>query len=187
MSNDKCCSGHGQPDDQTEKKLLEMEHSLQEKPTSALPAPVASQDLLKIQNNAPTLKDDLYYFSGIALMAFGLLILFQHIRVGTGFLQALGLSGQGFGLLLLPLLLGIGLIVYNPKNKLGYFVLSLTCAIIFYAVLSSLIMSFPPLSLLALIIILVPLAVGGAFVVKGLGGPKGIEDNMRKQGLVKKV
>jgi len=185
MNNDKCCGGHGQPDDKTEKKLLELEHSLQEKPASPPPAPVASQDLLKVERPVPTLKDDLYYFSGIALLAFGILTLFQHIRIGTGLLQVLGLSGQGFGFLLLPLLLGIGLIVYNPRNKVGYLVISIACALIFYALLASLIMSFPPMSLLALIFMIAPLGAGLAFIIKGMGGPAGIEYRLRKQGLVK--
>jgi hypothetical protein len=185
MNNDKCCSGHSQPDDKIEKKLLELEDSLQTESAKALPMPVSSQDLLKVNPQIPSLKDDMFYFSGIALLAFGILALFQHIRVGTGLFQALGMTGQGFGFLILPLLLGIGLIVYNPRNKLGYLVLSIGCAFIFYSVLASLIMSFPPMSLLALIFMFLPLAVGGAFIVKGMGGPAGIEYRLRKQGLIK--
>jgi len=187
MNNDKCCGGQQQPDDKVEKKLAELEQSLPPL-TARSPlqvAPVASKDLLQVDNKAPTLKDDFYYFSGIGLIVFGLLIFFQHIRVGTGLFQALGLTGGGFGLLMLPLLLGIGMIVYNSKNKLGYLIISVTCAIIFYGVLASLIMTFPSVSLLGLIFMLAPLAAGGAFVVRGLGGPKGVEYHLRKQGLLK--
>ena len=148
MNKDSCCGGHELPDKKTEAKLEELENSITIKKSSQLPAFVASQELIKVASPTP-LKDDLYYFGGIGLVAFALITLFQHIRVGTGMLQALGLSGQGFGLLMLPLLVGIGLIVYNPKNKLGYLVLSLTCAIIFYAVLAGLIMTFPPSHCLA--------------------------------------
>ena len=36
-----------------------------------------------------------------------------------------------------------------------------------------------------MIIMLAPLAVGGAFIVRGMGGPKGIEYKLREQGLIK--
>jgi len=185
MNNDKCCGGHSQPDNKIEKKLLELEDSLQTESATALPVPVSSQDLLSLNRQTPSLKDDMFYFSGIALLAFGILVLFNHIRVGTGLFQALGLTGQGFGFIILPLLLGIGMIVYNPKSKWGYLVMSVSCALVFYSVLASLIMSFPPMSLLALIIMFLPFALGGAFLVKGMGGPAGIEHRLRNQGLIK--
>ncbi len=146
--------------------------------------PVSSKELIKVPDAVP-FKDDLYYFSGLALIGFSVLVFFQHVHVGTGFLQALGMGAGGFGLLLIPLLIGIGLIVYNTKNKIGYAIVSVTCALILYTVLASLIMTFTPVSLLGLIIMLVPLAVGGAFVVKGMGGPKGIEYKLRQKGLIK--
>ena len=149
-----------------------------------MPASVRSQDLIKPVSPTP-IKDDLYYFGGIALIFFSVLVFFQHIRLGTGFIQALGLGSGGFGLLILPLLIGIGLIVYNKKNKMGYAIISVTSALIFFTVLSSLIMTFAPVSLLGLIIMLAPLAMGGAFVVKGMGGVKGLEYTMREQGLLK--
>jgi hypothetical protein len=186
MNTGNCSDSSKEPNRQVEDKLKQLEHDLDRKPHGELPAAVSSQDLIKAAS--PTLvKDDLYYFSGIALMAFAVLVFFQHVRVGTGFIQALGLGAGGFGLLMLPLLVGIGLIVYNRKNKIGYAVISVTSALILYTVLASLIMTFSPISFLGLIIMLAPLAVGGALFVKGMGGPKGIEYRLRKQGLLKSV
>ncbi len=184
MDNCNRADGGSEPNKQVEDKLKQLEQDLKNKSCVDLPASVSSQDLMNIPNTAP-LKDDLYYFSGIALIGFALLIFFQHVHVGTGLLQALGLGAGGFGLLVMPLLLGIGLIVYNKKNKIGYAILSVTCALILWSVLASLIMTFTPISFLGLIIMLLPLAVGGALFVKGLGGPKGIEYRLRKQGLLK--
>lgn len=169
---------------EVEKKLLDLESDLNKKSNMELPMSVSSQELIKT-NSPTTIKDDLYYFSGLALIGFAVLVFFQHVHVGTGFLQALGMGAGGFGLLLIPMLVGIGLIVYNTKNKIGYWIVSITCALVFYSVLSALIMTFTPVSLLGLIIMLVPLAIGGAFVIKGMGGPKGIEYKLREQGLIK--
>jgi hypothetical protein len=174
------------PNKDVEKKLKELEQDISRTPHPHmdLPMSVSSQELITTSNST-TLKDDLYYFSGLALIGFAVLVFFQHVHVGTGLFQALGLGAGGFAILLIPLLIGIGLIVYNTKNKIGYGIVSVTCALIFYTVLSSLIMTFTPVSLLGLIIMLLPLAVGGAFVVKGMGGPKGIEDKLREQGIIK--
>jgi len=184
MNTGNCSDDSGQPNKKIEEKLNELEHDLDRKSGAELPASVSSQDLIKPVSLTPV-KDDLYYFSGIALIFFAVLVFFQHIRLGTGLIQALGIGTGGFGLLILPLLIGIGLIVYNQKNKIGYAIVAITSALIFFAVLSSLIMTFAPISLLGLIVLLAPLAVGSAFVVKGMGGVKGVEYHMRAQGLLK--
>ena len=184
MSTGKCSGGSNEADKDIEEKLAKLELGIDSKKSSDLPAFVASRNLLKMAEPTSA-KDDLYYFAGIALMLFSVFVFFQHVHVGTGILQAFGFGAGGFGLLMLPLLVGIGLIIYNKKNKIGYAIISITCALVFYAVLSSLIMTFSPVSLLGLIIMLLPLAAGGAFFVKGLGGPKGIEDKLRQRGLIK--
>jgi hypothetical protein len=175
-------------DEQIEKKLLELESSVLEsanlkKTTSELDSEATTK---LIESSSPNLlQSDLYLFSGLASFVFGLLILFQHIRVGTGFMQALGLSGGGFGLLLIPMIFGIAWIIYNPQNKIGYGIVAVTCALIFFTVMSSLIMTFQATSLLGLIIMLLPFALGGALVLKGLGGPKGVQEKLKEKGLLK--
>ncbi len=184
MDNVNCSGSSNGPDNEVENKLNELEQEISKIPHIDLPMSVSSQELIKV-SDATTLKNDLFYFSGLTLIGFSVLVFFQHVRVGTGLFQVLGIGTGGFCLLLLPLLIGIGLIVYNRKNKIGYGIVSITCALIFYTVLSSLIMSFTPVSLLGLLIMLLPLVVGGSFLVKGLGGPKGIEDKLRQQGIIK--
>ena len=133
-----------------------------------------------IQSAATPLKSDFQLFSGIVLLLIGLLMLFQHVRVGTGALAFLGLGSGGFGFVLLPLLVGIGWIFYNPKNKIAWFVTAFALVLIFFSILSSLIMYFPTMSLMSTLIMLLPLSFGVVMILKGLGGPKAIAQNFNK-------
>ncbi len=178
------CGSSKEPEKDIEKKLQELEQDISKNQHIDLPMSVSSDELIKT-SDPPILRDDLYYFGGLALIGFSVLVFFQHVHIGTGIFQALGMGGGGIGLLLIPLLLGIALIVYNTKNRIGYGIVSISIALIFYTVLSSLIMTFTPVSLLGLIIMLAPLAVGLSFVVRGMGGPKGIENKLRLQGIIK--
>ncbi len=103
------------PDDVTEHKLLKLESDL-ESQTNKLSLPQPSNSLCS--NKDVDVKSDLCYFGGIASLLVGLLCLFQHVKIGTGFFSALGLGGQGFGLLMIPLLIGIGWIMYDSKTEL---------------------------------------------------------------------
>jgi hypothetical protein len=113
------------------------------------------------------------------------LMLFNHVRVGTGFFQMLGIGGGGFGLLMIPLLVGIGWAFYDSKSKWGWTVMAFSVGLIFFSILSSLVMSFPGISLLGLIMMLAPLAFGGALLLKSMGGPKGVEQKLREERLIK--
>lgn len=169
-----------------EKRLTEMEADIKyPSQDQRFPVSLPTGDLLKHSHSMSSMKEDLYYFAGLALIGFSVLVFFQHVHVGTGLLQALGMGTGGFGLLIIPLLVGIGMIVYNSKNKIGYVIVSITCALIFYAVLASLIVTFSPVSLLGLITMLAPLAIGAAFMIKGLGGPAAIEQRLINKGIIK--
>jgi hypothetical protein len=130
-------------------------------------------------------KQDFYYVCGIGLLLLGILMLFNHIRVGTGMFAALGMGSGGFGLVLIPLLVGLGWMMYDSKNKIGWAITALSIALIFFSALSSLIMMFPSVTLLGLILMLLPFAAGGALLLKGMGGPKGVEQKLREERLIK--
>jgi hypothetical protein len=172
-------------DEQIERKLIELETSVMNDAHKSVSEADKPGRELVVPEGSTNVKSDLYYFAGLGLVLTGILMLFSHIRVGTGLFAALGLSGQGFGLLLIPLLVGIGWVFYDPKNKLGYAVLSLAIGLIFFGCLSSLVMSFPSISLLGIIMMLLPLALGGALLVKSAGGPAGIKQKFRDENLLK--
>jgi len=173
-------------DEQIERKLIELETSVAAESQKSVTDPKQpGHELLEPPAPEANVKNDLYYFTGIGLVITGILMMFNHIRLGTGFFAALGMGGGGFGLLLIPLMVGIGWIFYDSKSKMGYAVLAITVGLIFFGCLSSLVMSFPSMSLLGIIMMLLPLALGGALIVKSAGGPVGIKQKMRDENLIK--
>ena len=126
-------------------------------------------------------KDDLKYFGGMGLVMLGLFLLFQHVKLTTGF-WFWGLSPtHGFGLMLIPLLFGIGWIFYNAKSIWGWAITIITVITMVFAVLSSLSIRFDQMSLLGVIMILLPFALGFALILQGIGGPKGLEKAIRNK------
>jgi hypothetical protein len=169
-------------DEEIQRKLLELESTVLKESQAAqqhlVPARESSPELIVNRNNqTPIIKNELCYFSGIGLILTGVLMFFNHVRLGSGFLAMFGFGGGGFGLLLIPLMIGIGWIIYNSKSKIGWLVTAASGAVIFFAVLSSLIMTFPQMSLLGLVLMLLPFAAGVALVLKGMGGPKSLQEN----------
>lgn len=169
--------------EQVERKLIELESVVANETTPEIVANKPKPDVSVVSRDE--IKSDLCFFGGLASLALGLLLLFQHVKVGTGMLAGLGFGGQGFGLLLIPMLIGIGWIMYDAKSRIAWMLLSLTCVVIFFTILSGLIMTFPTTSLLGLIIMLLPFALGGMLLLKGLGGPDGVKEKLKKEGLIK--
>ncbi len=146
--------------------------------SSDLQAPDQS---VSAERGAPTTSpgSDICFFSGLCLVGLGIVMLFQHVRVGTGFMNMLGLGGHGIGLLAIALMVGIGWLFYDSKSKIAWMITIGGCAAIVLGVLSSLVMNFPSLTLLSLIMMLLPFAAGGALLLKGMGGPKGVEAKVK--------
>jgi hypothetical protein len=162
-----------------DEKKAETEHAL------ASTAPGTSVTPGSTDSATPSVNSDLCYFGGLALILTGLLMFFNHVHVGTGFLAFLGMNGGGFALLLIPLMIGIGWMFYDSKNKIAWLLTAASCGVIVFAVLSSLIMNFPSISLLGLLMMLLPFAGGGALLLKGAGGPQGVKEKFKGSNLVK--
>ena len=169
--------------EQIEQKLIELQSKVESEPVRSVSVNKATTDLTP--PTSAEIKSDLCYFGGLVSIALGLLLLFQHVRVGTGFFSMLGIGGQGFGLLMIPLLIGVGWLMYDVKSRAAWAITSITCLVICFSILSGLIMSFPSTSLLGLIFMLLPFAVGGMLLFKGLGGPQGVKEKLKKEGLIK--
>ncbi|HIA50834.1 MAG TPA: hypothetical protein EYN91_01925 [Candidatus Melainabacteria bacterium] len=170
-------------EEEIKKKLLELETSVLKEAPSPLASDSKSTTLTTggSQTPATTVKSDLCYFGGLGLIGVGILMMFQHVTIGSGFLGMLGFGGGGFGLLLVPLMFGIGWMFYDSKSRAGWMITAGSCALIFFAILSSLRMNFASIPLLSMIMMLLPFAVGGALLLKGMGGPKGVEDALKKE------
>lgn len=172
-------------EEEIKKKLMELESTvLKESPGSSSNQLMQDQKSTAFkasesQTPSTTVKSDLCYFGGLGLIGCGILMLFQHVTVGSGFMGLLGMGSGGFGLLLIPLLVGIGWMFYDSKSRAGWMITAGSCALIFFAVISSLKMNFPNLSLLSTVMMLLPFAFGGALLLKGMGGPKGVEEALK--------
>jgi hypothetical protein len=77
-------------------------------------------------------------------------------------------------------LIGIGWLFYDPKSTPAKLITGGTCALMVLSILSSLIMVFPMLSVLQTIMMLLPIALGGAMLLKGVGGPKAVQAKLKK-------
>jgi hypothetical protein len=126
-------------------------------------------------------RSDGAYFGGLALIFAGLVMVFQHVRVGSGLFAMLGMGSGGFALLFLPLMVGIGMMFYDSKNKWGWIITALSCVFLILGTLATLTMTFASVSMLQLIIMFIPFALGAALLVKGLGGAKGVEQAVKNQ------
>lgn len=123
-----------------------------------------------------TVSQELNFFLGIGLLITGLLMFFNHVHVGSNMLAMFGMGGGGFGLLLIPLMVGIGWIFYDTKSKFAWLLTAGSIGVMIFAVLSSLVLNFPQISLLGIVMLLLPLAAGSALLLKSLGGPKGVKE-----------
>ena len=93
-------------------------------------------------------------------------MLTQRVTVTSGFWTLWGYST--FGLSLLPLVVGVGLLFYNGKSIAGWLLTFAGVVIIFVGVLMNLQIYFQPTSLFSTILMLVLLAGGLGLVARSL-------------------
>jgi hypothetical protein len=103
---------------------------------------------------------------GVALVGLSLFMLFQNVRVSGSFLRHLGLGSSGFGWSLLPLLFGLGWMIVRPRHLGGWTLAVVGVAIIVLEILGSLRFYFLPVSLVTVLLMLIPGAVGLALLAK---------------------
>lgn len=179
-------------DDEIQKKLVELESAILRE-TTELKTDETSTELTTVTKDVPAARhgspsnpaasrSDMHYFGGIALLLLGLLMLFQHVQVTSGYVSWWGISaGSSIGFLLMPLLLGIGWIVYNSRSLWGWMIAAVSLFTLVFTIISGLRIYFVPVSMLGIIFMLVPFAVGAAFVLKGMGGPAGVEEALKNR------
>jgi hypothetical protein len=85
--------------------------------------------------------------AGLVMIAVGIYIVFDHVTVHTSFWRFFGSPGQSFGITLLPLLVGIGVLVFNGSSLLGWVLLVGGVLLILVGILMNLDIYFRPTSL----------------------------------------
>lgn len=106
------------------------------------------------------------FLLGLVMVIAGGYLLFDHVQVGGGFWHWGGLGGRGtsFGVTLIPLLLGIGILFVNGRSFAGRFLTGAGALVILVGIIANLDIRFRQTSLFNTLVMLV-LIVGGIGLV----------------------
>ena len=110
------------------------------------------------------------FLLGIVLVAIGGYLLFNQVHVNGGYWRWGGLGGYGtnFGITLIPLLLGIGILFVNGKSLVGRVLTGLGALIILLGIIVNLDIHFQQTSLFNTLLMLVLLVAGIGLVVRSV-------------------
>ena len=103
---------------------------------------------------------------GLALAIAGGYLIMQHAQIGSGYWSWWG--GNTFGLTLLPLIIGIGLLFFDGKSIVGWVLAGAGALIIFVGIIVNLQISFPQTSLFNVIVMLTLFAAGLGLIARSL-------------------
>ena len=106
------------------------------------------------------------FFLGAALAAAGAYLLMQQVTVTSGFWQLWGMNA--FGLSLVPLLIGVGLLFYDGRSRAGWVLAVLGAVIVLAGIIANLQIFFRPTSLFITLVMLGMLAAGLGLVARSL-------------------
>lgn len=106
------------------------------------------------------------FFVGLVMAVVGGYLLLNQVQVRTSFWH-FGRYG-GFGLTLLPLLVGISFLFYNGKSMVGWVLTALGAAIIFASILMNMDIYFRPTSLFNTLMMLGLLFGGFGLIARSL-------------------
>lgn len=160
-------------------KLKELEETLKEEASNVPSAKKSSSGMSaydKLSNTGSSEKSDsglsadFNLLGGGALVLLGIVAVMSHIHVSSGWGWGAG-AGEG-GLTVLGVVIGLGMVFYNYKNKVGWLILAGTIVGTILLVLSRLRLMMDPMNLIGLIFIFVPFSLGAALIAKGLIGQK---------------
>jgi hypothetical protein len=106
------------------------------------------------------------FFGGLAMVVAGGYLLLTSVTVTSGYWSFLG--GNSFGLSLLPLLAGIGVLFFNGRSTLGWVLAGAGALIIVAGIIANLRIYFRPTSLFDTLVMLGLLAGGLGLIVRAL-------------------
>ncbi|HYE75287.1 MAG TPA: hypothetical protein VEF04_18230 [Blastocatellia bacterium] len=106
------------------------------------------------------------FLIGLAMVIAGGYLLMQQVSVSSGYWHVWGYNA--FGLSLIPLLFGVGMLFFNGRSRLGWLLTFAGAIIIFVGILMNLEIYFRQTSLFNTLIMLVLLVGGIGLVAKSL-------------------
>lgn len=108
------------------------------------------------------------FFVGLGMCAAGGYLLTQQVTVTSGFWSWFG--GHTFGLTLVPLLFGIGMLFFDGKSVIGWLLTGAGTVFILAGIIMNLSMYFVPTSLFDTLVMLILLAGGLGLVARSVRG-----------------
>jgi uncharacterized protein len=106
------------------------------------------------------------FFAGLAMTAGGGYLLLNQVTVTSSFWQLWGYNA--FGISLIPLLIGVGLLFFDGRSKLGWLLTAFGALIILLGILTNLTIFFRPTSLFNTLVMLALLAGGLGLIARSL-------------------
>jgi hypothetical protein len=115
-----------------------------------------------------------WFIGGLAMLAVGVYLLFQQVDVHGGYWAwGRGGSGTSFGLSLIPLLVGVGLLFFDSESRAGWILAGLGALIVIAGIIVNLRIHFRTTTLWDTILILILIAGGIGAIVRSLR-PSGV-------------
>jgi hypothetical protein len=110
------------------------------------------------------------FIVGLLMAAVGFYLLFSHVQVHSSYWSFGGIGGPGrsFGLSLMPLLFGVGILFVNGKSLWGWLLAVGGLLFILAGILMNMDINFMQTSLMNTIFMLILIAGGLGLIVKGL-------------------
>ena len=110
------------------------------------------------------------FLLGLVMLIAGGYLLFDHVQVGGGFWHWNGLGGRGtsFGITLIPLLLGIGILFVNGRSFAGRFLTGAGALVILVGIIANLDIRFHQTSLFNMLVMFVLIAGGLGLIVRSV-------------------
>ena len=113
------------------------------------------------------------FLAGLAMMAVGIYMVFERVTVHTSFWRFFGSAQSSFGVTLLPLLIGVGILAGNGRSILGWLLAAGGVVFILVGVLMNLDIYFQPTSLWATLVMFGLIAAGLGLFAKSLRPHRG--------------
>jgi uncharacterized protein len=106
------------------------------------------------------------FFIGLGMAVAGAYLLISRVTVTSSFWDFGGFNS--FGLSLLPIIIGIGMVFFNGKSIIGWILVFIGAVIIFAGIIMNLQIYFQPTSLFNTIIMLILFAGGIGLIAKAI-------------------
>lgn len=108
------------------------------------------------------------FLGGLAMVIAGLYLLFQQVDVHGGYWHWGGSHDRSFGLTLLPLLAGVGMLFWDGSSKIGWLLAGAGLLILVLGIIANMRIHLRSMSLFDTLIILVLIAGGLGVLIRSL-------------------